>query len=72
MRVQKNSGFSLWKLHDQIKRDARKPGVILELEKQEAAWDLARLIKDRAIKKSDLEGFSPEMIEIVEKLLQRN
>lgn len=43
----------------------------LELEKTEAAWDLARLIKDEAITIEDLSDFSEDMQEWVLHLIGR-
>ncbi len=37
-----------WKLEKRIKQDKKKPGVILNLRKQEMAIDIVRLIDDVA------------------------
>ena len=54
-----------WKLEERIRQDKIKPGVCLELEKQNVAVDLANLILDGTITKEDLKGFSPELQEFV-------
>ena len=57
-----------WGLEERIKRDKRKPGVQLTMEKQNVDVDLMRLIRDGAIGFKDLEGFSPELIDRVMEL----
>ena len=60
-----------WKLEERIKKDRKHPGVIMELEKQNMVFDIARLIKCRVIKMDDLEGFSEELKAQVTLILNR-
>jgi len=55
------ASVKFWKLDERIRKDKRKPGVQLELDKSEMAWDLAKLIKDKVITKEDLSDFSEDM-----------
>ena len=52
-----------WELDKRMRRDKRRPGGQLELDKSEMVWDIAALIKDCAIQISDLEGFSDELVD---------
>ena len=45
--------------------------VIIELNKSEAIWDIAILVKKKVITIDDLEGFSEELIEAVKLILSR-
>lgn len=54
-----------WKLEKRINSDKRKPGVRLTIEKDEALYDIVRLMKDRVIKIEDLSDFSKELQEYV-------
>ena len=58
-----------WKLDERIRKDKRKPGVQMNLDKSEVPWDLARLIKDKVITMNDLSDFSEDMQEWVQYLL---
>ncbi|MBE0450900.1 MAG: hypothetical protein IBX70_08645 [Clostridia bacterium] len=50
-----------WELEQRIKLDKKKPGVILNLSKQEMLFDIIRLINDGAITMDDLSDFSDEL-----------
>jgi len=67
-----NASDHFWELEKKIKRDKRHPGVMLELRKSEMPWDIASLIKKKVIKMDDLEGFSEDLIEMVQRLLNIN
>lgn len=60
-----------WALEKRIRQDKRKPGVQIELRKQEAVYDLAGLIQDKVIGYEDLDGFSEGLKEAVKFLLER-
>ncbi len=60
-----------WELEKRIKNDRKHPGVILEMKKSEAIWDIAIFIKKKVITIKDLEGFSQELIDSVTKILNR-
>ena len=63
------AAVKFWKLDERIRKDKRKPGVQMSLEKSEVPWDLARLIKDKVITIEDLSDFSVDMQEWVQHLL---
>lgn len=58
-------------LEKRIKNDRKHPGVILEMKKSEAIWDIAIFIKKKVITIKDLEGFSQELIDSVTEILNR-
>lgn len=60
-----------WTLDARIKKDRRLPGVQLAAEKSSMVWDIALLIKDRAIGMEDLDDFSGELQEEVRRILGR-
>lgn len=66
-----NASDHFWELEKRIQRDRKHPGVIIELRKSEAIWDIAMFIQKKVIKMEDLEGFSDELIEAVTLILSR-
>ena len=60
-----------WALNERIREDRRKPGVQLELRKQNAVFDLAHLIADGAVSLEELDGFSEELQNTVRVLYAR-
>ena len=66
-----NASEHFWELEKRIRNDKKHPGVILEMNKSEAIWDIAILIKKKVINLKDLEGFSQELIDSVTELLNR-
>ena len=64
-----NASDHFWELEKRIKNDKKNPGVILEMSKSEAIWDIALLIKKKVIAFKDLEGFSQELIDSVKEIL---
>lgn len=60
-----------WELEKRIKNDKKHPGVILEMKKSEAIWDIAIFIKKKVITIKELEGFSQELIDSVTEILNR-
>lgn len=60
-----------WELEKRIKNDRKHPGVILEMKKPEAIWDIAIFIKKKVITIKELEGFSQELIDSVTEILNR-
>lgn len=63
-----SSSHKFWKLYERMNKDKKKPGVCLEMRRQDVVLYLARLINDDAISYADLEGFSEETIEVVKHL----
>ena len=60
-----------WALDERIKQDRRRPGVILEMSKSNAVWNIVRLIHDGVITIDDLCDFSSELKNSVSFLLDR-
>ena len=60
-----------WKLEERIKSDRKRPGVIIQMRKSEMVYDIAMLIRDEVIDIQDLEGFSDELKEQVQRILNR-
>lgn len=60
-----------WALNKRIHEDRRKPGVQLELRKQNVVFDLAHLIADSAVSLDELDGFSEELQNMVRVLCAR-
>ena len=63
-----SSSHKFWKLYERMNKDKKKPGVCLEMRRQDVVLYLAGLINDDAISYADLEGFSEETIEVVKHL----
>lgn len=66
-----NASDHFWELEKRIRNDKKHPGVILEMNKSEAIWDISILVKKKVINLKDLEGFSQELIDSVTELLNR-
>ena len=60
-----------WTLNKRIREDRRKPGVQIELRKQNVVFDLAHLIADGAVSLDELDGFSEELQNMVRVLCER-
>jgi len=68
---QGNASDHFWELEKRIKRDKKQPGVIIELRKSTAIWDIAYFVRDEVITMDDLDGFSEELIDAVKLILSR-
>lgn len=66
-----NASDHFWELEKRIKKDKRHPGVILEMKKSDAIWDIAMLVGENVITMDDLEGFSQDLIDAVNLILSR-
>ena len=66
-----NASDHFWELEKRIKQDKKHPGVLIEMNKGEAIWDIAILVKKKVITMDDLEGFSEDLIEAVKLILSR-
>lgn len=60
-----------WELDKCIRADKKKPGVVVEMSKQEMIYQIVELLHDKAITLSDLEGFSEDLISTVQFLYNR-
>ena len=59
-----------WELEKRIKEDKHHPGVIMEMSKSEAIWDIVRLIRLKVITYNDLSDFSDELQNEVKRILE--
>lgn len=66
-----NASDHFWALEERIKKDKKHPGVLLEMRKSNAIWDIAMLVGYKVITMDDLEGFSEDLIEGVKLILSR-
>jgi hypothetical protein len=66
-----NASDHFWELEKRIKKDKKNPGVLLEIRKSEALWDIAVFVGRGIITMDELEGFSEELIEAVQLILSR-
>ena len=60
-----------WELDKHIRADKKKPGVVVEMSKQEMVYQIVGLLHDKAITLSDLDGFSEDLISTVQFLYDR-
>ena len=66
----KNASDKFWELEKRIKKDKKHPGVIMEMSKSEAIWDIVRLIRLKVITYDDLSEFSDELQQEVKRILE--
>jgi hypothetical protein len=66
-----NASDHFWELEKRIKKDKKNPGVLLEVRKSEALWDIAALVGREIITMDELEGFSEDLIDAVQLILSR-
>ena len=61
-----------WKLYRERVSDWQEhPGVLIELRKSTALWDIAYFVRDKVITMNELEGFSEDLIDAVKLILNR-
>ena len=60
-----------WGLEKKIKRDKKNPGVLIEMKKSDAMYDLVHLIRYEVITMDDLKDFSAELQEEIKEFMQR-
>ena len=61
-----------WELEKLIKKDKKNPGVIIQLKKSDAIWDIAAMINLRVITVDDLADFSDDLKAAVALICSRN
>ena len=66
-----NASDHFWELEKRIKQDKKHPGVLIELRKSTALWDIAYFVRDKVITMNELEGFSEDLINAVKLILSR-
>ncbi|MDO4978281.1 MAG: hypothetical protein Q4E53_13600 [Eubacteriales bacterium] len=67
----KNPSERFWRLEERIKKDKKRPGVRIRLEKKEAIFDAVRLIKLGVIDFDNIKDFSEEFQKEVKSLMGR-
>ena len=67
----RNASDKFWELDNKIRTDRRHPGVILNVRKSEAIYDILRLIRLGVITYEDLSDFSEELQQTVKLILDR-
>lgn len=53
------------------KADWKHPGVLIEMRKSTAIWDIAIYVGQQVITMDELEGFSEDLIDAVKLILRR-
>ena len=66
-----NASDHFWELEKRIKQDKKHPGVLIELRKSTALWDIAYFVRDKVITMDELEGFSADLSDAVKMNLSR-
>lgn len=66
-----NPSDRFWKLEKRIKSDRKHPGVMIEMKKSSALFDIAGLIRLKVITYDDLADFSSGLKETVKIILNR-
>lgn len=66
-----NASDHFWELEEKIRKDKKHPGVLIELRKSTAIWDIVYFVRDKVITMDELEGFSKDLIEAVKLILSR-
>ena len=66
----KPASEKFWGLEKRIKEDKRHLGVIMEMRKSEAIWDIVRLIRLNVIIYDDLSEFSEKLQQEVKDILE--
>lgn len=67
----KPASSKFWELEKRIKEDKRHPGVLMEMRKSEAVWNIVRLIRLKVITYEDLEEFSDTLKVEVKRILEQ-
>lgn len=68
----KNASDKFWELEKRIKKDKKHLGVIMEMSKSEAIWNIVYLIRLGVIEFDDLADFSDDLKQEVKMILDRN
>lgn len=71
LRSDQLASDKFWELEKRIKQDKKCPGVLIEMRKSSAIFDIARLIGDEVISVDDLDEFSDDLKEVVKFLIER-
>ncbi len=66
-----NASDHFWELEKRIRKDKKHPGVLIEMRRSTAIWDIAILVRDKVITMDDLEGYSEDLIDAMKLILSR-
>lgn len=66
----KNASDRFWELARRIKQEKKHPGVIVEMNKSEAIWNIVYLIRLGVIEYEDLADFSKDLKQAVKMQLK--
>ena len=66
-----NASDHFWELEERIRKDKKNPGVLLNVTKSNAIWDIAVFVGRGIITMDELDGFSPDLVEAVKLILTR-
>ena len=66
-----NPSDRFWKLEKRIMRDRKHPGVVMQMRRSSAFYDIASLVHLQVITMDDLTDFSEELQDAVRLILRR-
>lgn len=66
-----NASDHFWELEERIKKDKKNPGVLIEVRKSDALWDIAMFVQRKIITMDNLDGFSDDVKDAVKLILSR-
>ena len=66
-----NASDHFWELEERIRKDKKNPGVLLDVRKSNAIWDIAAFVGRGIITMDELDGFSQDLIDAVRLILSR-
>ena len=66
-----NASAHFWELEERIRKDKKNPGVLLDVRKSNAIWDIAAFVGRGIITMDELDGFSQDLIDAVRLILSR-
>ena len=69
LSLEGNASDKFWALEKRIYQDKRSPGVMIQLRKSEMPMQLLSMLRDGVIEWDYLNGFSPELQEVLSYLL---
>ena len=58
-------------MEERIKKDKKNPGVLIEVRKSDALWDIAMFVQRKIITMDNLDGFSDDVKDAVKLILSR-
>ncbi|MCM1269204.1 MAG: multidrug transporter [Ruminococcus flavefaciens] len=71
LQADKNASNRFWELHDRLKEDSAKTGVVARKARSSMIHNILNLLQESAITDEDLEGFSDKLVERI-KFMQDN